>query len=144
MEVKTTKQVENNFQFCYDDEVLNATDKNFVFDIYEKDMDGIFPNKASWTKFINRIDRGELADKLSYKRKNEYIKKIDYDTIEVFSNYGFNIATGFILDENNEKIYIYDNYKKITLKIDYDFYYRRDDSQIYGVEIYAQIEKLEK
>lgn len=103
MQVKTTKQVENNFQFCYDDEVLNATGKKFIFDIYEKNMDGIFPNKASWTKFINRIANGELADKLSYKRKNEYIKKIDYD-----------------------------------------FYYRRDDAQVYGVKIYAQIEKLEK
>ena len=124
MEIKTTKETTNVFGFVYENEILNATNGKFIFETFTKDM---FSNKASWTKFLKRVENGEIANKLSYKTKDNYVKKIDFDTIEVFSKQGFNIATGFILDENNEKIFIYDTYKKITLKIDYEYYFNKND-----------------
>lgn len=144
MEVKTTNEIVTNFQLCYEGEVLKALGKRFTFDIYGLDMDGFFPNKASWTRFINRVENGELPNKLSYKRKNEYIKKIDFETIEVYSEAGFNIATGYLFDENGRTVYVYDNYKKVTLKLDYSYYYKKDIPEAYWIEIFGAIEKLEK
>ena len=143
MEVKTTKEVTKTFGFCYDEEVLDGTGV-FIFDYYDKNMDGIFPNKASWTRFVNRVDNGELVDKLVYKRKGDYIKKIDYNTIEVYFEHGLSISTGYLLDDNNEKIYIYDKYKTAILEIDYEFYYWKGHDLACEIEISAKIKKLIK
>ena len=143
MEIKTTTETTNNFQFCYDDEILDGTGK-FSFDYYSNDMDGIFRNKASWTRFVNRVDNGELLQWLSYKNKYGYIKEIDFNKIEIYNKYGFNIATGYVLDENNNQVYVYDTYKKVQIEIDYEFYYNSKDWQCSTIEIYGKILKVEK
>lgn len=143
MEIKTTQELTNNFQFCYDDEILDSTDK-FLFDTYSSDMDGIFRNKASWTRFINRVDKGELLEWLSYKNKYGYIKEIDFNKIEIYNKYGFNISTGYILDDDNNKIYVYDTFKKVQMEIDYDFYYNSKSRKCDCIEIYGKILKVEK
>ena len=146
MEVKTIEEVTSVFWECEQyNEVLNGLDDKIIWDTYDSGMDGVFPNRASWTKFCERVDNGELTKWIEYKTKDQYIKSIDYETIEYFCKTGIKVATGYLFDENGRKIFIYDTYTKITFKIDYDWLFSRhcgDYADI--IDIYASIEKLEK
>lgn len=120
--MKTINTISNVYLWeSSDDEVINGLNR-FSYDYLSEDMDVIFKNKASWTKFCNRVDNFELTKWLENKHKDWYIKAIDYETIEVYSKDGFNISTGFFF-ENDKKMFIYDNYKKLKIKLSYDWLY---------------------
>ena len=143
MEIKTTNEITHNFFEAQEGEILDGLNK-FKFDALDCEMDGIFKNRASWTKFLKRVDNGELTKWLEYKTKNTYAKKIDYATIEFYDKDGINISMGFIIDGNGEKLYTYDKYNTITIEIDWEFYYSATSEKPTMIEIFGKICDLKK
>ena len=129
-------------------QLFEARDGDGILDInntimveyFANDMDGIFVRPASWTRFINQVDKDyeKLAKYLSYGDKQDGIEMVDYETIIVHSSKGIEILSGFTLDENGTKQQVITLAHHITLRISYDWLFSRTEQKATAIEIYGK------
>ncbi len=125
-----------------------------IFDSLDSEMDGIFANKASWTRFANRVDKEGAAYILDWymgKRKKydmgDFIIKRDspYDyecTIEFKQS--VQMVVGGYRNSNGQWQDIIEEIDFLKGTLTYEWLWREGDERASCIEIYLEIQDYGK
>jgi len=127
-----------------------------LIDYLEKEMDGVFPNKASWTRYSNSVDNDGgaylLSRMLGGKKKlkadfGDYAIKRDAwyeDTCTISFKKPIKMVVGGYSDANGEWINIVEEVNYLKGQITYEWLWKQGEKIASSIEVFLSIKNYGK